>query len=113
MVSFIPKFCSLDLKDAELAAETTGDFETDLDAVRGEYIFLLDRSGSMYGASIEKAKEALILFLKSLPIDTYFQVVSFGSSSKKMFDKSQKNSNESITKAIEKILPISADMGGT
>jgi hypothetical protein len=35
----------------------------------------------MGGQPIEKAKEALILFLKSLPIDTYFQVVSFGSNS--------------------------------
>lgn len=35
MVSFIPKFCSLDLKDAELAAIKSDDFETDMDAVRG------------------------------------------------------------------------------
>ena len=61
------------------AKATKGDYEIDMNAARGEYIFVLDRSGSMSGKPINKAKEALNLFLKSLPIDIYFQVVSFGS----------------------------------
>jgi uncharacterized protein with von Willebrand factor type A (vWA) domain len=64
-----------------------------MDSVRGEYIFLLDRSGSMSGNRMEKAKSALILFLKSLPEDTYFNIVSFGNNSKNIFDKSKKNTN--------------------
>ena len=47
----------------------------------------------MDGTPIKKAKEELILFLKRLPIDTYFQVVSFGSESSTLFPKSQKNGN--------------------
>ena len=56
---------------------------------RGDYIFFLDRSGSMSGTRIQKAREALALFLKSLPEDSYFNVISFGSSSAKMFPKSE------------------------
>lgn len=59
-----------------------------MESARAEYVFLLDRSGSMSGMRINKAKEALGLFLKSLPQDCYFQVYSFGSCYQKLFLKS-------------------------
>ncbi len=67
MLSFIPKFCELTVDDAYKASTLHTPLETDMNAVRGEYIFLLDRSGSMGGSRIKKAVEALCLFLKSLP----------------------------------------------
>ena len=39
----------------------------------GLFIFLVDQSGSMRGKSIELVKEALLLFIKSLPPKSYFQ----------------------------------------
>lgn len=47
---------------------------------RGEFIFLIDRSGSMSGRTIDMAKSSLSIFLKSLPINSKYNVVSFGSS---------------------------------
>lgn len=82
-------------------------------AAKGDYVFFLDRSGSMSGARIDKAKEALVMFLKSLPEDSYFNVISFGDSSKRMFDRSEKYSKKMFDQAKKEIEKMSADMGGT
>lgn len=67
----------------------------------------------MTGPRIKKAKEALILFIKSLPQDTYFNVISFGSGSQNLFAKSTKYSDNEVKQAVDKIKKMSADMGGT
>ena len=55
------------------------DFNLEIDPKVQDYIFLIDRSGSMSGSPIELAVGALKLFLHSLPIGSKFNVVSFGS----------------------------------
>jgi len=42
------------------------------------FIFIVDRSGSMSGSKMETTKEALILFLKSLPTGSNFEIINFG-----------------------------------
>ena len=42
------------------------------------FIFIVDRSGSMQGSRMETSKEALKLFMRSLPVKSKFSIVSFG-----------------------------------
>ncbi|TDH15145.1 hypothetical protein EPR50_G00028050 [Perca flavescens] len=51
----------------------------------GEFVFLLDRSGSMDGSRIKSARETLLLLLKSLPMGCYFNIYSFGSCHEHIF----------------------------
>lgn len=52
MISFIPKLCTLSIDDAYKASIAGKSPETDISHSKGEYIFLLDRSGSMNGSRI-------------------------------------------------------------
>ena len=77
------------------------------------FIFLLDQSGSMSGSSIEIACKALILFLQSIPVGSYYQIIGFGSDYKK-YDKTPKEYNkENIKESIDIIQKLKADLGGT
>jgi hypothetical protein len=79
-----------------------------------EFIFLVDRSCSMQGAFIESAKETLLLFLKSLPEDCYFNIVGFGSKHTKLFNKgSVAYSQATLDTATSHTQGMKADLGGT
>ena len=83
------------------------------DDSRKEYIFLIDRSKSMYGR-IKLACEALKLFLYSLPTGSTFNVCSYGSVHQFMFgERSVEYNDENLQFAIEKISNYGADFGGT
>ncbi|EAR98227.1 type A von willebrand factor domain protein (macronuclear) [Tetrahymena thermophila SB210] len=130
MVSFLPDMNQKqteELDDAIKASLQNGeDFVTEqfedkvneelidhLKSSRSEYIFLIDRSGSMRGKPLTKALEALQLFLQSLPPDSYFNIVSFGSNFKKLYERSQKYNSQTLKFACNKIKDYSADMNGT
>ena len=114
LVSFVASLDddSSDKTYDQVTASSVGN-SIDFGDVKGEFIFLIDRSGSMYGQRIATAREALIYFIKSLPFDSYFNVVSFGSDHEMLFKSSRKYDDQSIEEALEKIKSFDADMGGT
>ncbi|RUP45747.1 von Willebrand factor type A domain-containing protein [Jimgerdemannia flammicorona] len=82
--------------------------------VRSELIFVVDRSGSMSGSKITKTGEALMLFLRSLPEDCYFNIVSFGSNFKPLFARgSAAYSPKTLESALSLAGHLNSDMGGT
>ncbi|KAJ3327129.1 hypothetical protein HDU76_012344 [Blyttiomyces sp. JEL0837] len=84
-----------------------------LNEIRTEIIILVDRSGSMEGYKIEQAKKALKLLLKSLPTDSYFNIVGFGSSYTTLFPSSKEYDANSLATAESHVESIGADLGGT
>ena len=67
----------------------------------------------MHGNRIKLAKKALMLFIRSLPSNSLFNVVSFGSSYKLMFDQSRKYDDDTMQSALSNIETFSSDFGGT
>ena len=76
------------------------------------FIFLVDQSGSMYN-SIKIASAALKLFIQSLPVGSYYQIIGFGSEFVK-YDKEPKEYNkENILESISIIEKLDDSLGGT
>jgi len=93
-----------------------------LDEQKVELIFLVDRSGSMGGESMEQAKKALELFLHSIPANCYFNIWSFGSQFSSLFYKgfsynakscSKKYDDTTLEKAKNHVNQMYANFGGT
>lgn len=77
------------------------------------YVFLVDRSGSMFDEPIQKVRSALQLFLHSLPSNSKFEIVGFGSTFEPLFNRSVEYNDETLKTAIEYAKTVSADFGGT
>ena len=84
------------------------------DEKKKEFIFLIDRSYSMT-YTIELARQALVLFLHSLPADSHFNVCSYGSRFEFMFqgDRSVPYNDANLKEAIDQVKGFVADFGGT
>jgi von Willebrand factor A domain-containing protein 5 len=104
LVQFMPEISGL--KDlSQLRKENMA-------ATLGEFVFILDRSGSMMGQRIMQARQGLVYFLKSLPVNSYFHVISFGSDFVPMA-RSLKYNDADVDNMIAQIESYDADMGGT
>ncbi|XP_030600287.1 von Willebrand factor A domain-containing protein 5A-like [Archocentrus centrarchus] len=88
----------------------------------GEFVFLVDRSGSMGCATnyskqqetrISSARDTLLLLLKSLPMGCYFNIYSFGDSYEHVFPQSVEYSEKTMEEALKKVEQMEANLGGT
>ncbi|XP_054427415.1 von Willebrand factor A domain-containing protein 5B1 [Pteronotus mesoamericanus] len=87
--------------------------QPNLRKTHGEFIFLIDRSGSMSGTNIHHVKDAMLVALKSLMPACLFNVIGFGSTFKTLFPSSQTYNEETLAMACDNIQRMRADMGGT
>jgi Ca-activated chloride channel family protein len=78
-----------------------------------EFVFVIDRSGSMDGGSIDQARNALLLALRSLEEGDRFNVIGFGMSIDAMFKESVAYSQATLDEATKKVQAMKADLGGT
>ncbi|KAG7412574.1 von Willebrand factor A domain-containing protein 5A [Fusarium oxysporum f. sp. rapae] len=83
-----------------------------LPADKPEIVFICDRSGSM-GGQIPGLKNALQIFLKSLPVGVKFNICSFGSHFSFLWDRAQSYSQETLDKAVQHVETFDSDYGGT
>ncbi|KAK7183913.1 vault protein inter-alpha-trypsin [Paraphaeosphaeria sporulosa] len=78
-----------------------------------EIVFVCDRSGSMEGTRIALAKQALQIFLKSLPVGAMFNICSFGSGYSFLWPRSVAYSQKTLDEAVQHVGSLAANYGGT
>jgi hypothetical protein len=76
------------------------------------FIFLIDQSGSMSG-TIKNLSKTLKKLIKSLPENSYYQLIGFGSYYKIYNSTPEKNTMKNLEKSYEIIDSLEADLGGT
>ncbi|THH08938.1 hypothetical protein EW146_g8832 [Bondarzewia mesenterica] len=79
-----------------------------------EYLFLIDRSGSMEDQKISVAKRTLTVLLRSLPSSgTTFNIFSFGTVCDSLWFPSRQYDQQSLQEATRHVEAMAADYGGT
>lgn len=78
-----------------------------------DIVFVVDRSGSMEGTSIEEVRRALQLCLRSMIPGCRFNIVGFGSSCQALFGESRAYDQSSLAEASAHVATLKADLGGT
>ena len=118
MVNLVPTFEPVQPQEALL----TNDAPVEATSISGSdfcFIFLIDRSGSMsIDNRISIAKEALRLFIQSLPAGSQFSIISFGSDFSAMSTKDNTSgvidyNDQTKEHALKHIKNMGADFGGT
>ncbi|KAF6835754.1 von willebrand domain containing protein [Colletotrichum musicola] len=83
-----------------------------LNTTKPEVVFVCDRSGSM-GNKIPDLKNALHIFMKSLPVGCMFNICSFGTHHSLLFESSRLYDQDTLSIATQHIEYFAANYGGT
>lgn len=102
-------FLQIDLTPDEATEENQAN---DLPKGR-EIVFVLDCSGSMQGDSIEEAKKALEILIKSLTTSMMFNIYRFGNEFDHLYKSSKPYNEKSMKEALKYLSKTDASMGGT
>lgn len=94
-------------------SELFSDLQESMDEFEGEIMFLADRSGSMAGSKMKELKDALLVFLKSLPAKCRFNLYSFGNEASSLWPLSMPYGDSTIQEALDHVSMFQADFGGT
>ena len=100
-------------KSGRVAAAVTFHPQFAAARVPADVVFLVDRSGSMQGSSIEQVRNALQICLRSLEAGCAFNIVGFGSTFESMFNEVRPYDEGSLTEASAYIAQLGASLGGT
>jgi Ca-activated chloride channel family protein len=82
------------------------------EAVPREVILVIDTSGSMHGASIAQAKEALELAVRRLAVRDRFNVIEFNSTARALYPEARPATEENVATAVRWVRELRAQ-GGT
>ena len=78
-----------------------------------ELIVVADQSGSMRGSRTQVLVSALRILLKSIPVETKFNICAFGSSHRLLWNTSQHYDQAKLDEATGFVNGFNADYGGT
>ncbi|MEM7169381.1 MAG: marine proteobacterial sortase target protein [Pseudomonadota bacterium] len=87
-------------------------FSSQSPRIARDMIVIIDTSGSMFGPSIDQAKEALLQALQRLGPDDRFNIVRFSDESSSLFPQAQLANRENLTAAWYYVKALVAE-GGT
>ena len=88
--------------DEDINISYTAKYEENItNETPGLFIFLIDQSNSMFGHANYLFKKALLLFLQSLPENSYYQLISFGTSYRYYNYKPAEYNKENVENSIK------------
>ena len=110
-VAFTPRSLSLyEQKSTVTASVTTS---SAVSRAQTELVFIMDRSGSMGGASMTALKATMQLIMRSLNNQCLFNLVGFGDRYDTLFPHSKPYDDNSLELATQYIQKMDANFGGT